>query len=626
MKRCFNQVDKHTWSLRDYLRSYLKTEEATDIISGFYLFKFINDSKNDYEWNIPDEVQFEYLRNIKHRIKDGILQAVEILEKENHELENIFSKLLFRKIELIPDDLIYHIILEMSSLDLSDENIAGYVASKLIEKRFENTTSDSIKNLAVNILRPYKGKAADWFIGTGGYFIEINKQLKKENINPKNISYYGQEINEEVYLYCKFNLIMNGMINYSNIKLGNSIVNPLFVEDDNNKLMKFDYIVSSPPFGMLKWGNDEIKYDKYRRFIYGTPGKNSFDWASIQHILTTLNNTGKASVLVSEGTLFRSAESDIRGKIIQDDLIEAVISLPSNMMPNTSIPVYLIIFNKDKEEDKKGKIQFIDASKEFERGRRLNTLTKETILRIVEVYEKGMEIEGYSYFLNVNQLREYSWDLNAFKYLEVEMFKETLNNMIQLKDVALKIRRGVQLPKSKLDKLNKSKNKTHYLINLADITEEGTVIYSEDTKIEPEKKWIDLYEIEEGDLIISSRGTLTKIAIVGKDVKPAILSGNLLLVRLNSNKYNVNVLKFYLESPVGQKLLEGLKIGTTVSVISPKSFEELLIPKIDSNIDDIAEAIKDNKGEYVEALKLAKERYENKKKMLYNKIGIGNIL
>lgn len=626
MKNCFNQVDKYIWKLLDYLRSYLKTEEAIDIISGFYLFKRINDSKNNYRWNIPEESNFQFLREEKHRIKESVLQAVGMLEEENSVLEQVFSKLLLRKIELIPADLIYHIILEINTLDLLDENIAGYIASTLIQKRFENDgaiTSDSIKELVVNILKPYKGRVADWFLGAGGYFVEINKQLEKENANSKNVSYYGQEINEEVYLYCKFNLVMNGMLDYSNIGLGNSIVHPLFVENDNNGLMKFDYILSSPPFGMFKWRADDLKYDKYGRFIYGTPGKNSFDWASIQHIIATLNETGRASVLVSEGTLFRSGESDIRGKIIQDDLIEVVISLPSNMMLNTSIPVYLIIFNKDKTENKKGKIQFIDASKEFVRGRRINTLTNEMIARIVEFHENGIELEEYSYFLNINQLREYGWDLNAFKYLEVEMFKRELENMIPLSHVVLKIRRGVQLSKSKLEKLNKSKDKTHYFINLADITEEGIVIYSEDNKIEPEKKWIDLYEIQEGDLIISSRGTLTKMAIVEKDVKPAILSGNLLLVRLNSNKYDVNVLKFYLESPVGQKLLEGLKTGTTVSVISPNSLAELLIPQIDRDIDDIAEQIKDSKNEYLEALKIAEEKYEEKKKMLYNMMGTG---
>lgn len=620
-KKNFKVVDRSVKKLMDILEDYLPSDKKIDFIIGMNLYEFINTTKEIYGWIIPYKATIDYLRIQSNSIKTSLIQGALLLEKENPILERIFTNLLFKAINELPEDVIFDVILEMNNQNFRIQEVASYQANNLITKKtkIDYKTSESIKQLLVKILNPNKGTILDCFLGTGGNLIEVNKYLKKNQIETKNILLYGQEINEEVYYYAKFNFIMNGMINNTQLKLGDSIINPLI--NEKGQLQKYDYIISSPPIKMLKWGFEDIKNDKYRRFIYGMPGKISFDWAALQHVIATLNNKGRAALLVTESTLFRSSEASIRGKVIQDDLIDTVISLPSKMLQFTSIPVYLIIINKDKPEERRGKVQFIDATQEFEKGRKINTLTQKTINKIINIYKDGKNLERISYHLEINQLRKYNWDLNAFKYLELDQFKRKLDNMIKLKEVTYKIRRGVQLSRSKLEELYQSSNKTHYLINLSDIREDGTILYSEETRIKPEEKWINLYEIQEGDLIISSRGTITKIAIVGQNYKPAIISGNLMIVRTNPNLYDVNVLEFYLQSHVGQKLLDGIKTGTIVSVISPNTFGDLLIPKI-NNITEISQAIRANEEEYSENMKEIKKIYLDNKNRLYKKMGI----
>jgi type I restriction enzyme M protein len=245
---------------------------------------------------------------------------------------------------------------------------------------------------------------------------------------------YGQEVNLESWAIAKINLLLNNLYNFD-IRLGDTLRDPQLVE--GNKLMLFDRIIASPPFNVM-WGDEIGKIDKYNRFPYGIPPKNSGDFAFIQHILATLNDTGKAAVVVPPGVLFRGGgvvvrpgvlfrrgtEGEIREKLITADLIEAVIGLPPNLLYGTGIPIVILIFNRKKPEKHKGKILFIDASREYQKGKGRNYLGEQDIAQIVSVYQAFQDLvsledqKGYAKVVSFEELTNNDYNLNIHRYME----------------------------------------------------------------------------------------------------------------------------------------------------------------------------------------------------------------
>ncbi|UPA32450.1 SAM-dependent methyltransferase [Terrisporobacter glycolicus] len=276
-------------------------------------------------------------------------------------------------------------------------------------------------------------------IGTGTLTIEVAKMHK-------NVKIYGQEIYPGSVNICEMIFILDGRSNdIKNIHLGNTLTNPMHVE--NNKLNKFDCVVSDIPMALKDWGYNEAIGDKYKRFERGIPAKNNGEYAFISHIVESLDKKGVGVVLVTSGVLFRGgSERAIRRKLIEENLVECVIALPNNMMYNTSIPVNLLILNKNKKTDQ---ILFIDVAKNTEPSRTLTTLSDEMIAKIGSAYEGKMEVQGFSKLVNFHVVESNEFNLNINRYMmEIEDEKldinaindEVLKLEKQLKDIQDKIR------------------------------------------------------------------------------------------------------------------------------------------------------------------------------------------
>ena len=226
-----------------------------------------------------------------------------------------------------------------------------------------------------------------------------------------------------------------------------------------------------------------------------------------------------------------------------------------------------------------------------------------------------------SIYADRKDIEENKYNLDIFEYMKQ---KELLKNIdlgvvLRLSDVAT-IRRGVQATKSKLDVLSKSNRKSHYLIGLGNIID-GKIVLNEEDKIAAEDRWIDLYEVRERDVLLTSKGSALKIAIVDKNIKNAILSSNLFLIRLNQNKYKPEILKYYLESKRGQELLSTIMKGAVIKSISNKDLEGLIIPNIKIEKQEIIKnKIMDAKRQYEEITLRAREVYDNNMKNIENMI------
>jgi len=172
---------------------------------------------------------------------------------------------------------------------------------------------------------------------------------------------------------------------------------------------------------MDKWGEDEASGDRFRRFHRGIPPKSKGDYAFITHMIETMDETdGRVGVVVPHGVLFRgSSEGKIRKKLIEENLLDAVVGLPSNLFFGTGIPAAILVFKKNRETID---VLFIDASREFEKGKKQNKLRDQDIEKIVQTFKEYKTIEKYSYRATIDEIKENEFNLNIPRY--VDTFEE----------------------------------------------------------------------------------------------------------------------------------------------------------------------------------------------------------
>jgi type I restriction enzyme M protein len=231
----------------------------------------------------------------------------------------------------------------------------------------------------------------------------------------RDFALFGQEMNGTTHALCRMNMFLHGMDNFR-IEWGDTLRNPRLTEHD--QLMKFDVVVANPPFSLDKWGQEEaLKGDPFHRYHRGLPPKSKGDWAFITHMIETAREgTGKVGVVVPHGVLFRgAAEGKIRQKLIEENLLEAVIGLPANLFFGTGIPAAILIFNKGRTT---GDVLFIDASREYKDAKNQSLLTDEHVQKIVDTYTAFQTVEKYAYRATPQEIADNDFNLNIPRYVD----------------------------------------------------------------------------------------------------------------------------------------------------------------------------------------------------------------
>ena len=412
-------IGEITWKGLNVLRGHLDLGIAQGVLRELLFLKLLNsgiDRHSYFEERIDGRIQFNNTEELfeelnkfieKNTILQGLFEDVYSVRNNNDYrfLDNVI--LLLNEIDFDNKEIDLEIFFR-NFLDLSP---------KL--KSSINTTSPSIRELISELLKNREMK--DLYnpsIGYGSLSLQVA-------LNHKDINIYGQDINNEMIRICKMQLILDKRIeDLDNINQGNTIINPGNVEE--NGLRKFDCIVCDPPYGLRDWGYEEIlNHDKYNRFYRGMPSKSLGDYAFITHVIESLNSDGIAIMVVPSGVLFREgAEGLLRQKLVEEGLIDTVISLPNNMMFGTAIPVNLLIFNKAKKEND---ILFIDVAKEVMVNKVLTTLSNEMVEKIVKVYKERLEIEGFSRKVDIEEIQDNNFNLNVQRYIEEISEKEDLD-------------------------------------------------------------------------------------------------------------------------------------------------------------------------------------------------------
>ncbi|WP_265093782.1 SAM-dependent methyltransferase [Vibrio campbellii] len=267
------------------------------------------------------------------------------------------------------------------------------------------------------LLKPHAGmRIYDPTTGSGGMLVQTRNYLKQHGENPANLSLFGQEMNLNTWAICKMNMFLHG-VQSADIRKGDTLREPKHTE--GGELLSFDRVIANPPFSLKKWGKDECDNDGFGRFPYGTPPKDAGDLAFVQHMIASTNNEGMVGVVMPHGVLFRgSSEKTIRQGILQDDLLEAVIGLPSGLFYGTGIPACLLIINKNKSSERKGKVLFINSELEFEEGKNQNKLRPQDIAKIVETFDNYADVKRYAKVVNYSEIAENDFNLNIRRYAD----------------------------------------------------------------------------------------------------------------------------------------------------------------------------------------------------------------
>ena len=212
------------------------------------------------------------------------------------------------------------------------------------------------------------------------------------------------------------NVLLHGLPS-ARIEKGDTIRDPKLVKD--GALDVFDRVMANPPFSLDEWGREVAERDAFGRFRYGVPPKTKGDLAFVQHMIATTNQTGMVGVVMPHGVLFRgAAEGEIRRGILKEDLVEAVIGLPSNLFYGTGIPAAILVMNKGKKAERRGKVLFVEASREFREGSAQNYLREEDVRKIGAAFHAFADVEKYARVVAVEEIEKNEWNLNISRYVE----------------------------------------------------------------------------------------------------------------------------------------------------------------------------------------------------------------
>jgi type I restriction enzyme M protein len=310
-----------------------------------------------------------------------------------------------------------------------DEDIIGNAYIYLIErfasgagkKAGEFFTPAGVSKLVAKLAQAKPGdRICDPACGSGSLLIYVANEIEGDNY-----SLYGQEVNGSTWALARMNMFLHGK-DGAKIAWSDTLNSPALVELDN--LMQFNVVVANPPFSLDKWGAEDAAEDRYNRFWRGVPPKTKGDFAFITHMIeTALPREGRVAVIVPHGVLFRgSSEGRIRRSLIEENILDAVIGLPPNLFPSTSIPVAILVFDRSREggganADRRD-VMFIDASREFQSGKNQNTLLDEHITKIVDTYQARQDDDKYAHVASIEEIEENDYNLNIPRY--VDTFEE----------------------------------------------------------------------------------------------------------------------------------------------------------------------------------------------------------
>lgn len=466
------QLESFLWKSADILRGKIDSSDYKKYIFGLLFYKRMSDVWEEEYKNIMSEYNDEIIAtaDYNHRFQipkdckwSKVSEQAENIGKNLNDifdklttanspkLDKIFEDLDFANKDRFPNETLQKLINHFSQYNFGNTYISSDLLGDAYEYLIKQFAADAgkkggefytpreVEKIIVSILKPHeKDHIYDPTVGSGGFLLEAYDYLKNKSGEKiaKTLYLYGQEQNLATFAIAKINMFLHGL-DSADIKRGDTLSNPQFLNNIGN-LQTFDITVANPPYSIKDYEAESFKSNKYGRLDgYDMPPEKNADYAFILHIIKSMNQNGRAGIVLPHGVLFRGgAEGRIREQILKNDLFECIISLPSKLFYGTGIPAAIVILNKNKPENKKNKILIIDAEKDYLEGKNQNSLRSQDIQKIVKAYDNFQDIEKYARVVDIKEIEENDFNLNIRQYIDTSEIEE----VIDVKKVRLEIK------------------------------------------------------------------------------------------------------------------------------------------------------------------------------------------
>jgi type I restriction enzyme M protein len=447
--------EQQIWEAADILRGNMDAAEYKHVVLGLIFLKYISDKfeeryreleaehddvedKDAYtEKNVffvPPTARWKIIAEAAHKEEIGTVidNAMRVIEKENKKLKDILPKNYARG-ELDKRRLgnVVDLFTNIQMVDHgTDKDILGrtyeYCLGKFAEREGKRAgefyTPSCVVRTLVEVLQPFKGRIYDPCCGSGGMFVQSAEFIKNHSGNRRDISIYGQDSNPTTRKMALMNLAIRGI----EADLGG--YNADTFHNDLHPTLKANFITANPPFNLSDWNDGSLNDDP--RWKYGLPPSGNANFAWLQHMIHHLSPNGKIGMVLANGSLSSQSggEGDIRRKIIEDDLVEGIIAMPTQLFYTTQIPVSLWFINRNKKQ--KGKTLFIDARKMGTMvNRRLREMTTEDISKIAAAFESFNngtleDVKGFCAAVTTEEIAKQDYILTPGRYVGIEEQEE----------------------------------------------------------------------------------------------------------------------------------------------------------------------------------------------------------
>lgn len=444
--------EKELWAAADAMRNHVSSSDYRKVVVGLIFLKYVSDvfefryqelleegdgdeeDRDAYmEKNIffvPENARWKLIAEKSLTPEIGIVldDAMRAIEKENKTLKNVLP-IIYSNPDL-DKRVLGNVVDIFTNINMHDQNeekdLLGRAYEYFIEQFAaqegkgggEFYTPTSIVKTIVEILKPYKGRVYDPACGSGGMFVQSAKFINEHSGNINDLSIYGQESNPDTWKMAKMNMAIRGLEANFGPYQANTFLNDL------HPTLKADYIMANPPFNVSEWWNQSLEDD--RRWVYGTPPKGNANYAWIQHMISHLAPGGKIGLVLANGSLSTSTsgEGEIRKNIIEADLVEGIVALPTNLFYSVTIPACLWFISRDKKQ--KGKTVFIDARKMGTLiDRKHRDFSSEDIEKIADTFEAFQngeleEIKGFCAVVETADIEKQDYVLTPGRYVGIE--------------------------------------------------------------------------------------------------------------------------------------------------------------------------------------------------------------
>lgn len=442
-----NAITAATRDICNVFRGVSELGDCIDFAMAMLLLKFLSDIEKGYvnqsycgtaesHFIVPEASRFQDLFAGRTQAGNGerIDKALHALEEANVGLQGIFQGISFSSTRLgnaEQKERVLGRLLEVFNTNALDFRVgwgyaaeaAAYACESLIrqvaeirgKRGGEFFTPPELSQLIARLMQPAEGDTiCDPCCGSGSLLISC-RHSKRQQAGDKGCTLFGQEKNGSTWALAKMNMIFHGETQHQ-LEWGDTLRDPKLFSSDGS-LRKFEIVVSSPPFTLKDWGQEEAERDIHRRYWRGLPPRAAGDYAFISHMVETLApKTGRMAAVVSLGVLFRgAAEQQIRKQLLKENLIDAVIALPTKMFPHTSIPVAILVVRKDKVDDS---VLFIDASRSYQYGKTQNVLRPEDLDRLSNTYHHRRDVSGYARCVRQSEIVANDCNLTVTRYVD----------------------------------------------------------------------------------------------------------------------------------------------------------------------------------------------------------------